>query len=495
MNLIENLEEYCGKYYPLHMPGHKRRLDPTGGYLPVDIDTTEVTGVDDLHNAEGILKKARERTAALYSSKELRYLVGGSTLGVLASIYASARRNGEIIASRGCHKSVWHAAELLNLKVDYLLPPMIPGYGVFGSIRPEDVAESIKTHPAADAVVITSPTYEGILSDVRSIADICHRAGIPLIVDEAHGAHLIERFRGDGGFWPEGAVACGADLVIQSAHKTLPALTQTAWLHINGDLVDPGLVDHALDLFETSSPSYPLMASLDAATGLLEAKGEELFADWQQMLGRFYRETEGLKRLGIMNAPKERGKIADFSYAADPGKIFISSSRAGIPANALADILRKTYGFETEMAVGYGTLAMTSVADDPDELIAFAKALREVDRGICGEMKEEKKERRTKAEDVRRDDSYSVFPESVLRITEAMEQETEEIPLSGAEGRIAGEIVMAYPPGVPLLLPGERIDEHVLQKIRSLQDSGTELRHRSRRHGEAAKGDIIVVKV
>lgn len=500
MNLTENLEKYCQEYYPLHMPGHKRRIDPTGGFLPVDIDTTEVTGVDDLHNATGILKEAQDRTAALYSSKALRYLVGGSTLGVLASIYAVAGRNGEIIASRGCHKSVWHAAELLNLKVDYLLPPMIPGYEVFGSIRPEDVEKSIKVHPDARAVVITSPTYEGILSDIRPIAEICHRAGIPLIVDEAHGAHLIGRFRGDGGFWPEGAVSCGADLVIQSAHKTLPSLTQTAWLHINGNLADPGIVDHALDIFETSSPSYPLMASLDAATGLLTERGDRLFKEWQQMLVRFYKETEGLESLEILNAPQNRGKIAGFAYSVDPGKIFISSRRAGLPARELAGVLRQHFGFETEMSVGYGTLAMTSLADDPDALAAFAEALLEIDDVVSfGDVTERRTKGKTGSEErsIERTahgvNEFS-FPACRLRITEAMEKETEEIPLSGAAGRIAGEIVMAYPPGVPLLLPGEMIDERMIRYIHALQNSGTEVWHRSRRHGEAGRGAIIVVK-
>lgn len=538
MNLTENLEKYCQEYYPLHMPGHKRRIDPTGGFLPVDIDTTEVTGVDDLHNATGILKEAQDRTAALYSSKALRYLVGGSTLGVLASIYAVAGRNGEIIASRGCHKSVWHAAELLNLKVDYLLPPMIPGYEVFGSIRPEDVEKSIKVHPDARAVVITSPTYEGILSDIRPIAEICHRAGIPLIVDEAHGAHLIGRFRGDGGFWPEGAVSCGADLVIQSAHKTLPSLTQTAWLHINGNLADPGIVDHALDIFETSSPSYPLMASLDAATGLLTERGDRLFKEWQQMLVRFYKETAGLESLEILNAPQNRGKIAGFAYSVDPGKIFISSRRAGLPARELAGVLRQHFGFETEMSVGYGTLAMTSLADDPDALAAFAEALLEIDDDVsfgdvterrtkgkaegtaegktAGMAKEKEEERageakKTEENTGRKEEGKAgseergiertangvnefSFPACRLRITEAMEKETEEIPLSGAAGRIAGEIVMAYPPGVPLLLPGEMIDERMIRYIHALQNSGTEVWHRSRRHGEAGRGAIIVVK-
>ena len=218
------------------------------------------------------------------------------------------------------------------------------------------------------------------------------------------------------------------------------------------------------------------------------------------MLVRFYKETAGLESLEILNAPQNRGKIAGFAYSVDPGKIFISSRRAGLPARELAGVLRQHFGFETEMSVGYGTLAMTSLADDPDALAAFAEALLEIDDVVSfGDVTERRTKGKAGSEErgIERTahgvNEFS-FPACRLRITEAMEKETEEIPLSGAAGRIAGEIVMAYPPGVPLLLPGEMIDERMIRYIHALQNSGTEVWHRSRRHGEAGRGAIIVVK-
>ena len=189
--LQQQLETLSAARYPLHMPGHKRRVRPAPGLDCYAWDLTEIDGADDLHDADGILADAMARTAALYGARRCWYLVGGSTVGLLAGIRALAPFGSTVIAARNCHKAVYHAIELGHLAVHYLTPPADPQFGVYGSVRPADVAAALDVEPGAKCVILTSPTYEGVLSDVRSIAEICHARGVTLLVDEAHGAHSV----------------------------------------------------------------------------------------------------------------------------------------------------------------------------------------------------------------------------------------------------------------------------------------------------------------
>ena len=493
---MDALRAYDKTYYPLHMPGHKRRLDPSGG-LPISIDITEVDGMDDLHNASGILAEAEARTAALYGSPCCRYLVGGSTVGILSAIRACCSRNGTVLAARNCHKSVWHAAELMNLTTAFLMPERIGTFDLFGSVRPEEVAGKLRQHPEAEAVVITSPTYEGVLSDVRAIAEICHAAGVPLIVDEAHGAHLGLRAENssDRAFFPQGAVSCGADVVIQSAHKTLPCLTQTSWMHIQGNLVSPKRVDHELDVFETSSPSYPLMASLDAATCFLTREGGGYLHRWEECLAAFAEKTRGLRYLRIPGITDPLPRTA--AFARDPGKILISGRDAGLTGGALANILRTRYQFETEMAVGWNVLAMTSMADDPEAIERFAEALQEIDSGSLNE-KEPPFPRRLSASDIDIVIEANLIAapsaETVMTIAEAMERPSVPVIEESAAGAVSAEYLWAYPPGIPLIMPGERITDGLLCTLRALRAAGTAIHHEGRAHDSVQDGEILTVK-
>lgn len=296
--LQQQLETLSAARYPLHMPGHKRRVPPAPGLGCYAWDLTEIDGADDLHDADGILAAAMARTAALYGARRCWYLVGGSTVGLLAGIRALAPFGSTVVAARNCHKAVYHAIELGQLTARWLTPPVDPQFGIYGSVRPADVAAALDAAPDARCVILTSPTYEGVLSDIRTIAEICHARGVPLLVDEAHGAHYLPFAARYG--WRGGAVAAGADLVVQSAHKTLPSLTQTAFLQLNGDLADPAGVERQLDVFETSSPSYPLMVSLDGCTRWLADEGEAAFAAWRARLDAFDAAVRDLKNTKIL---------------------------------------------------------------------------------------------------------------------------------------------------------------------------------------------------
>ena len=233
MKLYNILKEFAvhGRY-PFHMPGHKRSsdFDYLSG-IPAEIDFTEIDGLDNLHAPEGILLEAQTNAAKVYKADRSFFLVNGSTGGILAAIYAVSRGKRDIIIQRSCHKSVFNALSLCNLRASYIMPRIAPE-GIFLDITPEQVQSAIEKNPSACAVVITSPSYDGVVSDIASIAEICHGHGIPLIVDAAHGAHL--------GFLDpsvKSPVECGADITVMSLHKTLPSLTQTAILHLKSNLI------------------------------------------------------------------------------------------------------------------------------------------------------------------------------------------------------------------------------------------------------------------
>lgn len=441
--------------YPLHMPGHKRRVLPCPGLDCAAWDTTETAATDDLHEAGGILAQAMARTAALCGARRTWYLVNGSTVGLLAGIRALAPRGSEIIAARNCHKAVYHAIELGGLSVRWLAPPVDAAFGIYGSIPPEAVEQALAAHPAARCVVLTSPTYEGVLSDIASISAVCHAHGVPLLVDEAHGAHYLPLAEAHG--WRGGAVAGGADLVVQSAHKTLPSLTQTALLHWNGPLADPDEVERQLDVFETSSPSYPLMASLDGCTGLLAQQGGAWFAAWRARLERFFGAAARWQNLRLLCHGRDSLAAHPLFFGYDDGKLLLDIGQAG------AAYLRAN-GFEPEMVCGRNLLAMTSPCDEDAALDRLSGVLTAYDASLTEPAPR----------------SAPVLPvpgRAVCTIEEALLRPCADIPLAEAAGCTAAEYLWAYPPGVPLLAPGEQITPQLLAAVDALAAAGTRLHH------------------
>lgn len=448
--LQQQCEQLAAERYPLHMPGHKRRMAPSPGLSCYAFDLTEIDGADDLHDADGILAQAMGRTAALYGSARCWYLVGGSTVGLLAGIRALAPFGSQVLVARNCHKAVYHAIELGHLTAHYLVPPVVAEFGVYGSIPPETVAAALDAHPQVRCVILISPTYEGVQSDLTTIADLCHARGVPLLVDEAHGAHYLPLAAPYG--WQGGAVAAGADLVVQSAHKTLPSLTQTAWLHLNGTLADPAAVERELDVFETSSPSYPLLASLDGCTAWLAEQGPAAFAAWRARLDRFYDAARHWRHTPVLGLGPERRDL----YAFDEGKILLRIGAAGA-----ADL--RAAGFEPEMVCGPNVLAMTSPCDGEDALDRLARVLTR---------------REQTAPPVPRAGALLPAPGPArCTIAEALLRPARVCPLGAAGGCTAAEYVWAYPPGVPLLAPGEQVTPDFVRAAATLAADGTALHH------------------
>ena len=413
-------------------------------------DLTEAEGLDDLHCAEGVIRQAQELAAELYGARKTWFLVNGTTCGNEAMILAACREGDKILVPRNAHKSVLMGLTLSGARPVYLMPKQQEDRGISGGITPRQVEEGLRQHPDCRCVFLVSPTYYGVLSNIREIARICHEHDALLLVDEAHGAHYLPFAEPLG--WRGGAVAAGADLVVQSAHKTLPSLTQTAWLHRNGTLVDPAAVDRQLDVFETSSPSYPLLVSLDGCTGWLRENGPAAFAAWRARLDRFAAAARRWHNTPVLGLGPER---RDF-FAFDDGKILLRIGAAG------AAQLRAA-GFEPEMVCGPNVLAMTSHCDDGDALDRLADWLGERDAAAPPPPR-----------------AGALLPApgpARCTIAEALDRPAATMPLAEAVGKTAAEYVWAYPPGVPLVAPGEQVTDAFVEAAGALTAAGTTLHH------------------
>lgn len=449
--LDEKLQEYSqSEMYPFHMPGHKRRLKETADAYSMDI--TEIDGFDNLHQAEGIIKQAQERAARLYGAKQSFFLVNGSTVGILTAISALTEKGDTILMARNSHKSAYNAVFLWELETEYLYP-RITKQGIQSAIAPEDVKKALQENPQIKAVFLTSPTYEGVVSDIQRIAEIVHEKNIPLIVDEAHGAH----FGFSKGF-PESAVQRGADIVIQSLHKTLPVLTQSALLHIGTDRVSVQKIKKYLSIYQTSSPSYVLMASIDAGNRLLESEGGELFKAYERKMQQFRKEMKCLKHLHVIT--KEE-MLSQGVYDMDMSKIVITVGASNLSGESLMQKLRQEYHLELEMSSAYYVLAMTSIMDDETAYERLATALKEIDEQLFEQKK---------------NDSGQFIEtlygkrETVCSVYKAEQYGQKQIPLLKAVGEVAKDFVFLYPPGIPILVPGERISEDVIKKLKESKE-------------------------
>jgi len=460
-SLGERLQNYGDSpMRSFHMPGHKRRVLHTP-QLPWKLDITEVDGFDDLHDPEGVLAEGMARAAALWGSEEARYLVNGSSGGILAALHAALPRGSTVLVERNCHKSVYHALELLDLTPVFLQPEMDCAFGVAGSLSVSAVEAALTAHPEVKGLMLVSPTYDGVLSDVEGLCKLCHTRGIPVIVDEAHGAHL--------GFspFPKGAVAAGADLVIQSVHKTLPSLTQTALLHRQGNLIDPARLARSLNIFQSSSPSYPFMASIDGCVQLLEAQKETLFPAWMDMLKEFDRKTVGLKHLKLLCYGTDTLADHPAFWGHDPSKILISTRGTTLTGPELMERLRKEFSIEAEMCAPTYVTAMTGLGTTAEDLTVLADALLAIDSTLA-----------FAEEDVL---SFTVpLPRRILSAGQALDAATETLPLEQAVGRIAAEYLWAYPPGIPLIVPGEEISSEFPSLCARYEAAGIHLKHTAR---------------
>lgn len=458
--LYNELENYSkSDYYGFHMPGHKRNKNMLKINLPYEIDITEIEGFDDLHHAAGVLKRAQERASKVYGSEETHFLINGSTVGMLSAILGTTEKGDCILVARNCHKSVYHAIYMNELTPVYLYPDYNEKYQLNTEISVSAVRTALKAHSKICAIVIVSPTYDGVISDVEGIAKLAHQKGIPLIVDEAHGAHL-----GFHPYFSENSNKKGADIVIHSLHKTLPALTQTAVMHINGTWVNRKKIRTYLHMLQSSSPSYILMASIDACIGFLEHPKEEFFTPYVERLQWTREQLQSLKRLMLVETSRF-----------DKSKIVISVKKADITSKQLYRMLLEEHHLQMEMAAGTYVLAMTSVGDTQEGFERLVAALHEIDDKIHKKMRRTRREdkvslpvniRLPRTETVYTSAEVSVMIDAAL-ISEIKDIHVKRLPWKESVGYISTEYAYLYPPGSPILVPGERIKQEAVEALMS----------------------------
>lgn len=459
--LYEKLEEYVQTdYYPFHMPGHKRKAQIS---LPAyERDLTEITGFDNLHDAQEIIKQAQDRAAKLFSTKETYFLINGSTCGLLAAISANTKKGGHILIARNCHKAVYHAIELKELTATYIFPPICSTSGIQGGISPEEIEEALIHNSNIETVVITSPTYEGVVSDIEAISEKVHKYGKILIVDEAHGSHFALDPQS-----PKSALQCNADIVIHSLHKTLPALTQAALLHVNSKKVQRNKIKHYLEIYQTSSPSYVIMSSIDYCIHLLEEKRKPLFYSFHKQIRKFYENTSSLQHLNIIinELQKEKkiekiGKNNIFDF--DKGKIVISTLGTNMTGHQLYKILQDDFHIQLEMAEIHYVIAIATIMDSEEGFQRLSKALTHIDLLL-------KKEENTSMIDKEPKQHHLM---KALPIGIACDAAMISILLEQAIDKTSGEYCYVYPPGIPFIVPGEIITKEAIEQIRLYQKNG-----------------------
>ena len=349
-----------------HVPGHKLgKIYDRLGYSNIleslyKMDTTEILGTDNLHSPEGIIKESQERAARVFNSKNTYYLVNGSTCGIQAAIMSVCNPKDKIIVNRDCHQSVINTLILGDIEPAYIYPQIDNKTNILMGIKIEDAIDTIDKNLDAKAILLTYPTYYGKVYDLKTICNYAHSKGMMVIVDEAHGAHL-----GLSDKLPMTALEQGADIVVQSTHKTLPSFTQSSMIHIQGERVNQERLTSILRMIESSSPSYMLMSSLELAVDIYETKGKDLMDELLDNIDIFKKNMEKYKNINIYNDN-------------DRTKIFISSKELGMTGYELDEMLRMNYNVQVELSNYYGILLICTIGNDRGDFKSLEYALADI---------------------------------------------------------------------------------------------------------------------
>jgi len=456
--LFDALQNFS-KQIPIsfHVPGHKNgTVFPEKGQLAfkpiLTLDLTELTGLDDLHAPEGIIRDAEEMAADYFGADQTFFLVGGSTAGNLAMILSTTGRGEHIIVQRNCHKSVMNGIELAGARPVFIAPEFDKRVNRYTHPSIETLRQAIQQYPDARAIVLTYPDYFGNTYSIDEMIDRAHKSGIPVLVDEAHGVHFSL-----GTPLPPSSLNLGADVVVQSAHKMAPAMTMASYLHIKGNLVNSAKIARYLQVIQSSSPSYPLMASLDLARSFLETTTKE------QLQSAIDSVEEMKKEMRKLNSCR----VIDNTVHDDPFKITLQTGegRSGYDVMHLFE----EAGIYPELATEDQVLFVAGLRA-PEHFEDFKKALTIVNE----ELK--------KATNHATIDKVQLFPEKVQELALSNDEMNErsyiEVPLEQGIGCIAAEAVIPYPPGIPLIMRGERIGVEQIELLKKLISQGTRLQQR-----------------
>ncbi|OBR94507.1 arginine decarboxylase [Clostridium ragsdalei P11] len=458
--LFDALMEYVNRNtIPFHVPGHKKgngideEFKKFMGENPFKIDVTVFKLVDSLHHPTGPIKRAQQLAADAYGSDAAFFSIHGTSGAIQTMIMSVVNSGDKIIIPRNVHKSVTAGIILSGAIPVYMQPELDKTIGIAHGVTSETVEDTLKQNPDAKAVLIINPTYYGVAADIKKISDIVHSYDIPLIVDEAHGPHL-----GFNDNLPISAMQAGADMCSQSTHKIIGAMTQCSLLHVRSERIDIHRVQQVLSLLQTTSPSYVLMASLDCARRQIALYGKELLSkaiDLSSYARYKINNIPGLYCFGeeIVGNP---GVVS-----LDPTKITITCRDLGITGYDLDMILSNKYHIQMELSDLYNILAVGSFGDTKENIDALINSLEEVSKEYYGRGN-------------RKSDFLDIPPIPVqLKIPrDAFNSEKTPVLLKDSIGMISGEFLMAYPPGIPVLCPGEEITKEIVDYVQELKDTG-----------------------
>ncbi len=421
-----------------HMPGHKGKKEIFGdlGENIVSIDFTEVEGTDNLHNPKTIIKDLQNRLSEIYDTKKSYILINGSTVGLQSAILSQTSPKDKVLIQRDCHKAVYNSMFLGDLNPEYIWTNFNKELYIKEPIDIEKFEKKIKNSDTK-IVVVTYPTYYGICSNIEKIAEITHENNAILIVDEAHGAHL--KFSNQ---LPQAAEELGADIVVQSLHKTLPAFTQTSALHVCSDRVDIVRLESFLKMLQSSSPSYVLMASIDKAMDYMQEKGIENIEAIVKEIRTLKNKTENL-----FIKKEDIEEILKCNY--DETKLLISLYKKGITGAEVEKRLRDPYGIFTELWDIVYNLAYVSPADSIEDIRYLFNSVEEIYQNI-------------EAKDISEIEFEIFKPEKKVSLKDAFYLDKRKIDIKEAANKISGDFIIPYPPGIPIICPGELIEnKHV----------------------------------
>ena len=471
--LIKHAEEHPVSF---HMPGHKGseiyRSLGYGGFLDniMACDITEIPGADNLFQSEGVIESIMARYAALYEVDKSYLLINGTSGGLIASLLATVPKGGTVIMARNSHKSIFNALTLGDINPVYVYPTTLKEHGIAGPILPEEIKRLMAENPEASAVVLPSPNYYGICSDIETIAKEVHKHGKVLIVDQAHGAHLkfftrfVPKTLVNGASMPLCAEDRGADIVVNSTHKTLASLTQSAVLNCSFERVDQDLLEDKLQMIQSTSPSYLLMASLDINASILENHGAMLMKEWADNLVNFYGWAKNIPGLKMI--------MPDGNF--DFTKLNIDLSRRGYSGRNLEEGLNEAHIYP-ELSSGNLLMLMTGIGNSTNDYYKLTSAIKDLPILEKEDEKDRVQLKKTLSLDNKKPPVRKAVPVKAIKIS-----------LIEALGKTCAQSIIPYPPGIPLVCPGEVITEEAIEIVRDLRGAGEKVM------GITAAGEVFV---
>lgn len=437
-----------------HMPGHKgKELLKFLGELIPEIDVTEVEGTDNLHNPSTIIYESQKLAAKVFGAKETFYSVNGTTGGLHGAITSAVKPGGKVLIQRDCHRAVYNALILGRITPKYIYPMYSKEKNITTTLEPEEIDKELSLDKDIEAVIITYPTYYGICSDIKRIAEIVHKYNKLLIVDEAHGSHL--RFNNR---LPISALDAGADIVVQSTHKTLPAFTQSSMIHVGSGRVDVEKLRAMVSIFQTTSPSYILMASIDFAVDYMNSQGEDKLESLLDNIEKWTSYMKQIEKVDIIDKDSRDSQIYDF----DNTKLLMKIK--GMTGKSIEEILREKYQIQLEMSDYYYGLALATILDDDKDFERLAYSVEDI---VKKYSYMDMQLNSIDIKDIRADIKKSLH--------DAFHSESAEIEFIKSSGKISGDFIIPYPPGIPIVCPGEVISDDIISYIETLKKNNIQI--------------------